>query len=153
MLLEKSGGITKGSQSWISIGRTDAKAEIPMLWPPVAKNRLIRKDPSAGKDWGQEKTGMSEDETVGWHHWLNGHEFEQALGDGEGQVSLACSSQWGHRVGHDWATEQQHSPLILHNCCNRFFLPKDHPQHTREWTLTLRSQKQGFNFLSPMFYF
>ena len=62
----------------------------------------IRKDPDAGKDWGQKEKGTTKDEMVGWHHWLNGHEFEQALGDGEGQRSLACCSPWGRRVGQDW---------------------------------------------------
>ena len=66
----------KGNQSWIFIGRTDAEAEAPIFWPPNAKNWLIWKDPDAGKDWRWEKKGMTEDETVGWHHWLNGHEFE-----------------------------------------------------------------------------
>ena len=80
----------KGNQSWIFIGRPDAEAEAPILWPPDAKSRLIRKDQNDGKDWSQEEKGMTEDEMVGWHCWLNGHEFEQALGDGEGQGSLAC---------------------------------------------------------------
>ena len=83
----------KGDQSWIFIGRTDAEAQAPVLWPPNAKSRLIWKDPDAGKDWRQEK-GMTEDEMVGWH-WLNGHEFEQAVGDGEGQEGLACCSLLG----------------------------------------------------------
>ena len=87
----------KGNQSWIFIGRTDAKAETPILWPPDAKNWLIGKDPDAGKDCRREEKGMTEDEMVGWHHWLNGHEFEQALGVGDGQGSLACCSPWGHK--------------------------------------------------------
>ena len=82
---------SKGNQSWIFIGKTDAEAEVPIIWPPDVKNRLIRKNTDAGKDWRQEK-GMTEDEMVGWHHWLNGHEFEQAPGDGEGQGSLVCCS-------------------------------------------------------------
>ena len=65
----------KGNQSWIFIGRTDAKAETPILWPPHAKSWLIGKDPDAGRDWGQEEKGMTEDEMVGWHHQINGHEF------------------------------------------------------------------------------
>ena len=87
----------KGNQSWIFTGGIDTKAEAPVLWPPDAKNWLIGKDPDAGKDWRQEEKGMTEDEMVGWHHWLNGHEFEQAPGDGEGQGSLACCSPWGHQ--------------------------------------------------------
>ena len=86
----------KISQPWIFIGRIDAEVEAPILWPPDAKSRLIGKDPDAGKDWGQEK-GVTEDEMVGWHHWLNGHEFEQTLGDGEGQGSMACCSPWGRK--------------------------------------------------------
>ena len=84
-----------GNQFWIFIRRTDTEAETPILWPPDAKNWLIRKDPDAGKDWRQEK-GMTEDEMVGWHHRLNGHEFEQTLGVGDGQGSLACCSLWDH---------------------------------------------------------
>ena len=94
----------KGNQSWIFIGRTDAEAETPILWPPDAKNWLIGKDPDAGKDWGQEK-GMTEDEMVGWCHQLDRYEFEQAPGVGDGQGSLACHSSWGHRVRHNWVTE------------------------------------------------
>ena len=87
----------KGNQSWIFIGRTDAKAETPILWPPNVKNWLIRKDPDAGKDWKQEEKGMTEDEMVGWHHQLNGHEFEQDLGVGDGQRSLVYCCPWGHK--------------------------------------------------------
>ena len=96
----------KGNQSWIFIGRTDAEAETPILWPPD-ENWLIWKDPDAGKDWRQEEKGTTEDEMVGWHHWLNEHEFEQAPGDGEGQRSLACCSPWmgSQRVRHNWLTE------------------------------------------------
>ena len=83
----------KGNQSWIFIERTDAKAEAPILWPPDAKSWLIGNDPDAGKDRRQEEKKMTEDETVGWHHWLNGHEVEQALGDGEGQGNLVCPSK------------------------------------------------------------
>ena len=82
----------KGNQSWIFIGRTDAEGEAPILWPPDVKSWLIRKDPDAGKGWRQEEKGMTEDEMVGWNHQLDGHEFEQALGDGEGQRILACCS-------------------------------------------------------------
>ena len=90
----------KGNQSWIFIGRTDVEAETPILWPPNATNRLIWKDPDAGKDWRQEEKGMTEVKMVGWHHWLKGHEFEQTLGVGDGQGGLASQ-----RVRRDWATE------------------------------------------------
>ena len=85
----------KRYQPWIFIGRTDAEVESPILWPPDAKSWLIGTDLDAGKDWGQGEKGMTEDEMVGWHHWLNGPEFEQALGVGDGQGSLVCCSPWG----------------------------------------------------------
>ena len=95
---------SKGDQSWVFIGRTAAEAETPILWPPDVKSWLIGKAPDAGKDWRQEEKGTTEDEMVGWHHWLNGLEFEEAPGVGDGQGGLACCSPWGHSVGHDWAT-------------------------------------------------
>ena len=85
----------KGNQSWIIIGRTDVKVETPILWPPDMKSWLVWKDPDAGKDWGQEEKGTTEDQMFGWHHQLNGHECEQALGGGDGQGSLVCCSPWG----------------------------------------------------------
>ena len=95
----------KGNQSWIFIGRTDAKAETSILWPPDVKNRLIGKDPDAGKGWRQEEKGMTEDEMVIWHHWLNGHEFGQALEIDDGQSGLACCSPWGPKELHTTETE------------------------------------------------
>ena len=95
----------KGNQSWIFVGRTDVEAEIPILWPSDVKNWLIGKDPDAGKDWRQKEKGTKENEIVGWHHWLNGYEFQQALGDDEEQGSLVCCSPCCHRVGYDWATK------------------------------------------------
>ena len=86
----------KGNQSWKFTGRTDAKAEAPILWPPDGKNWLIGKGPDAGKDWRQEK-GTMEDKMVGWNHWLDGREFEQAPGVGNKQGSLVCCSLWGHK--------------------------------------------------------
>ena len=85
----------KGNQPWILIGRTDAVA--PILWSHDAKSQLIGKDPDAGKERRQEEKGMAEDEMVGWDHWFNGHEFEQAPGVGERQGKLACCSPWGHQ--------------------------------------------------------
>ena len=85
----------KGDQSWILTGRTDA--EVPILWPPDVKNWLTGKEPDAGKDWRQEEKGMTEDEMVGWHHWPDGSEFEQAPGVGGRQGGLACFSPWGHK--------------------------------------------------------
>ena len=83
-----------GNQSWIFTGRMDAEA--PILWPPDSNSQLFRKDPDAGKDWRQEGKGTT-DKMLGWHHWLNGLEFEQIPADGEGQGSLACCSPWGHK--------------------------------------------------------
>ena len=103
----------KGNQSRVFIGRTDVETETPILWPPDANSWLIWKDPDVGKDWRQEEKWTTEDEMVGWHHRLNGHEFEQVLQDGEGQGSLECCSPWGRRVGHDWVTEQQQA-VTLH---------------------------------------
>ena len=86
----------KGNQSWLFIGRTNAEAEAPIFWPPDAKSWLIWKDPDAGKDWGQEEKGVTEDEMVGWHQWVNGHEFEQAPAVSDARGSLACCSSWGY---------------------------------------------------------
>ena len=85
----------KGNQSWIFTGRTDAEAETPILWPPDVKNWLICKDPDAGKDWGQEEKGTTEDEMVGWHHRLDGREFVWTPGVGDGQGGLVCCGSWG----------------------------------------------------------
>ena len=87
----------KGDQSWVLIGRTDAEAETPILWPPDMKNWLIGKDPDAGRDWGQEEKGMTEDEMAGWHHRLNGREFEWTPGVGDGQGGLACCDSRGRK--------------------------------------------------------
>ena len=85
----------KRIHSWVFIGRTDTEA--PIFWPPDVKNWLIEKDPDAEEDWRPEEKGMTEDEMVGWHHWLDEHGFEQAPGVGDGQGSLVCCSPWGHK--------------------------------------------------------
>ena len=87
----------KGDGSWVFIGRTDVETETPILWPPDANIWLIGEDPDAGKDWGQEEKGMTEDEMVGWHHCLNGHGFGWTLGVGDGQGGLACCGSWGRK--------------------------------------------------------
>ena len=99
----------KGNQLQIFIERTDAEAEAPTLWPPDVKSWITGKVPDAGKDWEQKEKGMTEDEMAGWHHWLNGHEFEQTPGDGEGQGRLACyiQSMGSQRTGQDRVTDQQ----------------------------------------------
>ena len=95
----------KESQPWLFIGRTDAAAEAPILRPPDTKSSLIRKGPNTGKAWRQQEKRMTEEKMVRWHHWLNGHEFEQTPGDSEGQGSLVCCSPWGRKDSD--TTEQQ----------------------------------------------
>ena len=102
---------SKGNQSWIFTGRTDAEAEDPILWPPDVKSRLTVKDSDVGKDWRQEEKGTTEDEIVGQHHLLNGHEFEQAPRVGDGHRSLACCSPWGREESD---TTEQQQILIQH---------------------------------------
>ena len=111
---------SKGIQSWIFIARTDAEAETPILWPPDVRSWVTEKDPDAGKDWRQEEKGMTEDEMVGWHHRLNGHEFEEAPGDGEWQGSLVGCSPWGpkesdttERLNKNKVATQMQVPLTL----------------------------------------
>ena len=104
----------KGNKSWIFIGRTDAEAETPILWLPDVKNWLFGKDPDAGKDWRQEDKGTTEDEIVRWHHRLNGHEFEQAQGVGDGQGSLMCCSPWGRK---ELDTSEQLKWELIPYCC------------------------------------
>ena len=108
----------KGNQSWIFTEKTDAEAETPIVWPPDVKNRLTGKDPGSGKDWRQEEKGTTEDEMVGWHHWLGGQEFEQAPGVGDGQGSLVCcmQSMGSQRVRHDWGTEANRTRGDLVTC-------------------------------------
>ena len=86
---------SKGDHPWVFFGRNDTKAETPVLWPPHAKIWLIGKDSDAGRDWGQEEKGTTEDEMAGWHHRLHGREFEWTPGDGDGQGGLACCDSWG----------------------------------------------------------
>ena len=89
---------SKGDQSWDFFGRTDAKAETLVLWPPHVKSWLIGKDSDDGRDWGQEEKGTTEDEMAGWHHWLDGHEFGWTSGVGDdGQGGLACYNSWGRK--------------------------------------------------------
>ena len=106
---------SKGDQSWVFIGRTDFEAETLILWPPDVKSWLIWKDPHAGKDWEQEEKGTTEDEMVGWHHWLNGHGFGWTPEVGDGQGGLVCCGSWGHKESD--TTEQL-------NWSELFILPK-----------------------------
>ena len=104
---------SKGNQSWIFIGKTEAEAEAPILWSPDAQRWLIRKDPDAGKDWRQEEKGTTEDDTARWHHWLNGYEFEQVPEVGDGQGSLAHCSPWGLKKSD---TTEQLNWTEMHTC-------------------------------------
>ena len=97
----------QGDQSWVFIWRTDIEAETPILWPPDVKSWLIWKDPDAGKGWGEGEKGMTENVMVGWHHWLNGHEFEQTPGEWRTENTGVLQSMGSQRVGHNLATEQQ----------------------------------------------
>ena len=107
----------KGDQSWVFIGRTDVEAETPILWPPDSKIWLIWKEPDAGKDWGQEEKGTTEDEMFGWHHWLNAYGFGWTPRVDDGQGGLACCGSWGsQRVKHDWATELNWGAEHTHPC-------------------------------------
>ena len=132
----------KGNQPWMFfIGRTDAEAEAPIRWPPEAKSRLTGKDPDAREDWRQEE-GTAEDEMVGWYHQLNGHEFEQALGDGEGQGSRACCSPWGHR-------ESDMTERLNHNELSMFCPPNLPLTQTPNWffLLCILSQLRHYYYL------
>ena len=116
----RSNQSVKGNTTWILIGKTDAEAQPPILWLPDMKSWLTGQDPDAGKDWRQEEKEMTEDEMVGRYHWLTGHEFEQALGVGDGQGSLLYCSPWGHRVRHNWATELNWWHLIYIGLAKKF---------------------------------
>ena len=134
----------KGNQPWIFVGKTDAKAEVPIIWPPDANSQLIGKDSDAGKDWGHEEKGMIEDEMVGWHHWLNEHEFEQTPRDSEGQESLAFCSPWGCKESNttEWLNDNDKEekkegidklPIFWILCC--LFNAEVHPDRVmRELT-------------------
>ena len=132
----------KGNQHWIFIGRTDAEAEAPVLWPPDMKSQLIRKDPDAGKDWRQEDKKVTEDEMVGWHHWLSGCQYEQILGYSEGPGSLKDCSPWGHKESdmtwqlnnskkenHEQTATYRMGEIICKHNQQRIIISKIHKQH------------------------
>ena len=133
-------GHPRGNQPWIFTGRTDVEAETPILWPLYLKSWLIWKDPDAGKDWGQEEKGTTEDEMAGWHHWIDGHGFGWTPGVGDRQRALACCSSWGRKEsGHDWVTELNWTELTealsLYNWPRCFFC--------LHWQSFLRSNPVG----------
>ena len=124
----------KGDQSSVFIGRTDAEAETPILWPPDAKSWLIWKDTDAGKDWGQEEKGITEDEMVRWHHQLNGHGFGWTLGVGDGQGGLECCGSWGHQ-------ESDMAERLNWTECNPLWEPvSSGPPHLALWCCSSRNQ-------------
>ena len=131
------------------IGRTVTEAETPILWPPDAKNWLIGKDPDAGKDGRQKEKGTTEDETVGWYHWLNGHEFEQIPGVGDGQGSLVCCSPWGRKESDttEWLNWTEGRKTLIHLCsqeCPFPFLMFEYWKHTLASDLSLPSSVVHF---------
>ena len=134
----------KGNQSWIFIGRTDAEAETPILWLPDTNNWFIGKDPDAGKDWRREEKRVTEDEMIGWHYWLDGHEFEQVLGVGDVQRSLACCSLWGHKDSD--TTEQLNWSELIYLITGSLYLSNNFIQF-----LLLSAPASG-NHKSDLFY-
>ena len=96
---------SEGDQPWVFFGRNDVKAETPVLWPPHATSWLIGKDSDAGRYWGQEEKGTTEDEMAGWHHWLNGRESQWTPGVGDGQGGLPCCDSWVTNSRTEWATD------------------------------------------------
>ena len=134
----------KGNQSWIFIGRTDAEAETPILWLPDTNNWFIGKDPDAGKDWRREEKRVTEDEMIGWHYWLDGHEFEQVLGVGDVQGSLACCSLWGHKDSD--TTEQLNWSELIYLITGSLYLSNNFIQF-----LLLSAPASG-NHKSDLFY-
>ena len=141
---ESHGVHPKGDQSWVFIGRNDAKAETPILWPPDAKSWLIWKDPDAGKDWGQEEKGTTEDEIVGCHHSLNERGFAWTPGVGDGQGGLACWFMGSQRVGHDWVTELNWTGEVAWDEYTSDFIEQgvSYSGHQNSWEL-------GYSIASP----
>ena len=147
---------SKGNQSWVFIGRTDAKAETLILWPPHAKSWLIGKDSDAGRDWGQEEKGMTEDEMAGWHHWFDGHESEWTPGVGDGQGGLVCCDSWGRKKSHTterliWSdvlgTMLPAGPTKMNKDLNSKFCFQKQMSCSRTWTKKwgrVRTQYNGY---------
>jgi len=137
----------KGDQSWVFFGRTDVEAETPVLWPPHVKSWLIGKDSDAGRDWGQEEKGTTEDEMVGWHHGLDGHEFEWTVGVGDGQGGLVCCDSWGHK---DWDTTEWLNWTELFLYCNKAVLiTEKNSKHLIECLNKWKSLSRVWLFATP----
>ena len=135
----------KGNQSWIFIGRTDAEVETPILWPPDVKNWLIWKDPDAGKGWGQEAKGMTEDEMAGWHHRLDGREFEWTLGVGDGQGGLVCCSSGGLKESD--TTDRLNWTECTHR--SKVFFVQLHEFSQNEHTPVTKGRNKTLSILGP----
>ena len=138
----------KGDQPWVFFGRNDAKAETPVLWPPHEKNWLIGKDSVAGRDWGQEERGTTEDEMAGWHHRLDGRESEWTPGVGDGQWGLACCDSWGHKESDttEWLnwTEDYKGCGFQQQCQQRNQF-QDFPGDPAVKTLNSQCRRSGFS--------
>ena len=131
----------KGDESWVFIGRTDVEAETPILWPPHKKNWLTGKDPDAGRDWGQEEKGVTENEMARWHHRLDGHEFGWTLGIGDGQGGLACWDSWGRKESDtterlNWKMKTTCVVVCLPTVVfNSYFLKSTHTKIIWKWDI------------------
>ena len=140
----------KGNQPWDFFGRTDAEAETPILWPPDAKSWLIGKDSDAGRDWGQEEKGLTEDEMAGWHHWLYGHEFEWTPGVGDGQRGLVCCDSWGRKESGmaEWLNWTR-SPALA----DGFFTlaPPGKPQMSYISSISIRGQRINLSLCNVIY--
>ena len=147
---------SKGNQSWVFFGKNDGKAETSVLWPPHAKSWLIGKDSDAGRDWGQEEKGTTEDEMAGWHHRLNGREFEWTLGVGDGQGGLACCDSWGHKESDinerlNWTELNWYGQLIYDKGAKNIQWGKDSLLNKccwENWTTTCKRRKIDY-YLTP----
>ena len=146
---------SEGDQSWVFFGRTDAKAETPILWPPHVKSWLIGKDPDAGRDWGQKEKGMAKDEMAGWHHQLDGHEFGWTPGVGDGQGGLACYDSQDRKESDttEWLNWTEHYNQTTGMCSlyphvrvrkQRLSKGKQNAQPLRRWELGLQQDVMPF---------
>ena len=149
---------SKGDQPWVFFGSNNAKAETPILWPPHEKSWLIGKDSDAGRDWGQEEKGMTEDELAGWHHWFDGRKFEWTLGVGDGQGGLACCDPWGCKGQtqlSDWTelnwtihflTGDQYIDIIVkYRILNRTWFQASRPLPFKDWSLKSHTDVQTYS--------
>ena len=140
----------KGDQSWVFIGKTDAEAETPILWPPDAKSQLIWKDSDAGKYWGQEEKGTTEDEMVRWHHGLNGHGFEWTLGVSDGQGGLACCGSRGRK---ELDMTEQPNWIEGHFCLWDFMIWRNLCFRVESFTLSETSLLKNWTYMVSLLHY